>query len=166
MKGEGRLWFFCEQKKQQKKRNSQAVQKIEKVSKNKEFFFEKKNQKTFAPLCEVVARPLAKNYQSFFASFCSQKEVLSFLLLFKIIFSFVRLGSYFFFKKKKFFPYFTSSVASSAQRSQSRQAPLINRYAGENPSSLNPTLCTKAIEAAFSGWILASSRCRPSSVNA
>jgi hypothetical protein len=42
--------------------NSQAVQKIEKVSKNKEFFFEKKNQKTFAPLREVVPRPLAKNY--------------------------------------------------------------------------------------------------------
>jgi hypothetical protein len=42
--------------------NSQAVQKIKKVSKNKEFFFEKKNQKTFAPLREVVLRPLAKNY--------------------------------------------------------------------------------------------------------
>jgi hypothetical protein len=27
---------------------------------------------------KVVPRPLAKNYQSFFASFCSQKEVLSF----------------------------------------------------------------------------------------
>jgi hypothetical protein len=27
---------------------------------------------------KVVARPLAKNDQSFFASFCSQKEVLSF----------------------------------------------------------------------------------------
>jgi hypothetical protein len=65
--------FFC---------NSQAVQKIEKVNKNKEFFFEKKNQKTFAPLREVVARPLAKNYQSFFASFCSQKEVPSFYLAF------------------------------------------------------------------------------------
>jgi hypothetical protein len=53
----------------------------------KQFFFEKKNQKTFAPLREIVARPLAKNDQSFFASFCSQKEVLSSLLLFKIIFS-------------------------------------------------------------------------------
>jgi hypothetical protein len=45
-----------------KKGNSQAAQKIKKVSKNKEFFFEKKNQKTFAPLREVVPRPLAKNY--------------------------------------------------------------------------------------------------------
>jgi hypothetical protein len=41
------------------------------------FFFEKKNQKTFAPLREVVKQPLVKNYQSFFASFCSQKEGLS-----------------------------------------------------------------------------------------
>jgi len=31
---------------------------------------------------KVVARPLAKNDQSFFASFCSQKEVLSFVLAF------------------------------------------------------------------------------------
>jgi hypothetical protein len=28
----------------------------------KYFFFEKKKQKTFAPLREVVPRPLAKNY--------------------------------------------------------------------------------------------------------
>jgi hypothetical protein len=48
--------------------------KIKKVRKNKEFFFEKKNQKTFAPLREVVLRPLAKIYRSFFASFCSQKR--------------------------------------------------------------------------------------------
>jgi hypothetical protein len=44
---------------------------------SKPFFFEKKNQKTFAPLRAVVALPLAKNDQSFFASFCSQKEVLA-----------------------------------------------------------------------------------------
>jgi len=31
---------------------------------------------------KVVARPLAKNDQSFFASFCSQKEVLSFFIAF------------------------------------------------------------------------------------
>jgi hypothetical protein len=62
--------------------NSQAVQKLKKISKNKEFFFKKKNQKTFAPLREVVARPLAKNDQSFFASFCSQKEVLPFFVAF------------------------------------------------------------------------------------
>jgi hypothetical protein len=41
------------------------------------FFFEKKNQKTSAPLraCVASAAPQRKN-QSFFASFCSQKEVL------------------------------------------------------------------------------------------
>ncbi len=75
--------------------------KIKKTSKNKKFFFEKKNQKTFAPLREVVTRPLAKNYQSFFASFCSQKEVLSFFLFFKIIFPFLRLESYLFCSQKE-----------------------------------------------------------------
>jgi hypothetical protein len=35
--------------------------KIKKISKNKQFFFEKKNQKTFAPLREIVPRPPAKN---------------------------------------------------------------------------------------------------------
>jgi len=57
----------------------------------------KRTKKLLLRDAKVVARPLAKNDQSFFASFCSQKEVLSFLLLFKIIFSFVRLGSYVFF---------------------------------------------------------------------
>jgi len=51
--------------------------------KSKRFFFEKKNQKTFAPLRagETPSGVTSKN-QSFFASFCSQKEVLAFLLLF------------------------------------------------------------------------------------
>jgi hypothetical protein len=80
--------------------------KIKKISKNKEFFFKKKNQKTFAPLREVVARPLAKNYQSFFASFCSQKEVLSFFLLFKINFLFCGLRVTFF--KERFSPKLSS----------------------------------------------------------
>jgi hypothetical protein len=42
---------------------------------SKQFFFEKKNQKTFAPLRVYVEQtePHRKN-QSFFASFCSQKE--------------------------------------------------------------------------------------------
>jgi hypothetical protein len=45
---------------------------------SKMFFFEKKNQKTFAPLRVRVA-PFAayQKNQSFFASFCSQKEVLA-----------------------------------------------------------------------------------------
>jgi len=44
----------------------------------KMFFFEKKNQKTFAPLraCVTAADAQQKN-QRFFASFCSQKEVLT-----------------------------------------------------------------------------------------
>jgi hypothetical protein len=54
---------------------------MSKVSKT--FFFEKKKQKTFTPLRAglAAAEPQRKN-QSFFASFCSQKEVLaSFLKL-------------------------------------------------------------------------------------
>jgi hypothetical protein len=45
---------------------------------SKNFFFEKKKQKTFAPLRAGVT-PFVKQQknQSFFASFCSQKEVLS-----------------------------------------------------------------------------------------
>jgi len=43
------------------------------------FFFEKKNQKTFAPLRADVPPAVAnRKNQSFFASFCSQKEVLPF----------------------------------------------------------------------------------------
>jgi hypothetical protein len=44
------------------------------------FFFEKKNQKTFHSPCNGGARETAespKRTESFFASFCSQKEVLS-----------------------------------------------------------------------------------------
>jgi len=40
----------------------------------------KRTKKLFLRDAKVVARPLAKNYQSFFASFCSQKEVLSFFI--------------------------------------------------------------------------------------
>jgi hypothetical protein len=75
--------------------------KNKKISKNKQFFFEAcrrpdsdyaakrplrhRDARTKKPLrrdAKVVARPLAKNYQSFFASFCSQKEVLSFFIAF------------------------------------------------------------------------------------
>jgi hypothetical protein len=45
------------------------------MEESKMFFFEKKNQKTFAPLRAVLKTPAVN--QSFFASFCSQKEVLS-----------------------------------------------------------------------------------------
>jgi len=38
----------------------------------------KEAKKTLLRDAKLVPRPLAKNYQSFFASFCSQKEVLSF----------------------------------------------------------------------------------------
>jgi len=46
------------------------------------FFFEKKNQKTFAPLraCVTPAVVTSKN-QSFFAAFCSQKAGLSHSLM-------------------------------------------------------------------------------------
>jgi hypothetical protein len=43
------------------KGNSQAVHQRRKINKNKKFFFEKKNQKTFTPLRTVLKRPLAKN---------------------------------------------------------------------------------------------------------
>jgi hypothetical protein len=39
--------------------NSQAVHRRQKVNKNKKFFFEKKNQKTFGPLREIVERSVA-----------------------------------------------------------------------------------------------------------
>jgi hypothetical protein len=43
------------------------------------FFFEKKNQKTFGTLRALVAPSVShQKNQSFFASFCSQKEVLPF----------------------------------------------------------------------------------------
>jgi len=50
------------------------------MKKSKWFFFEKKNQKTFAPLRALVKPPEAQMIQSFFASFCSQKEVLPSML--------------------------------------------------------------------------------------
>jgi hypothetical protein len=40
----------------------------------KRFFFEKKNQKTFAPGGFGTGGANAPSKQSFFASFCSQKE--------------------------------------------------------------------------------------------
>jgi hypothetical protein len=44
----------------------------------KSFFFEKKTQKISAPLRACVLPPeTQQKNQSFFASFCSQKEVLS-----------------------------------------------------------------------------------------
>ena len=53
------------------------------VSRRKRFFFEKKNQKTFAPLAGACGADVATRNvpvkKSFFASFCSQKEVLLFL---------------------------------------------------------------------------------------
>jgi hypothetical protein len=50
------------------------------ICRKKDFFFEKKKQKTFAPLRVCVAPAVAhRENQSFFASFCSQKEVLAFL---------------------------------------------------------------------------------------
>jgi hypothetical protein len=46
------------------------------------FFFEKKNQKTFAPLrVRVPPAGVTSKNQSFFASFCSQKEVLASLAI-------------------------------------------------------------------------------------
>jgi hypothetical protein len=54
--------------------------------KRRRSFLKKRTKKLLLRDAKVVARPLAKNEQSFFASFCSKKEVLSFLLLFKIIF--------------------------------------------------------------------------------
>jgi hypothetical protein len=42
----------------------------------KRFFFEKKNQKTFRPAGCGNTVATARRNQSFFASFCSQKEVL------------------------------------------------------------------------------------------
>jgi hypothetical protein len=45
-------------------------------------FLKKRTKKLFLRDAKVVARPLAKNYQSFFASFCSQKEVPSFFIAF------------------------------------------------------------------------------------
>jgi len=45
---------------------------------SKPFFFEKKRQKTSAPLrAHVPPSPSHQKNQSFFASFCSQKEVLA-----------------------------------------------------------------------------------------
>jgi hypothetical protein len=46
----------------------------------KRFFFEKKKQKTFAPLGSGALRrpaPMTQGHQSFFATFCSQKVVLT-----------------------------------------------------------------------------------------
>jgi hypothetical protein len=48
-----------------------------KKRRRKQFFFEKKNQKTFAPLrAHLPPSGVTSKNQSFFASFCSQKEVL------------------------------------------------------------------------------------------
>jgi hypothetical protein len=41
------------------------------------FFFEKKNQKTFLTLFRTAAKPGLQGTESFFASFCSQKEDLA-----------------------------------------------------------------------------------------
>jgi len=47
---------------------------LEVKAKEKRFFFEKKKQKTFAPAGFGNAFANARSKQSFFASFCSQKE--------------------------------------------------------------------------------------------
>jgi len=47
----------------------------------------KRTKKLLLRDAKVVARPLAKNYQSFFASFCSQKEVLPFFAAWELPFS-------------------------------------------------------------------------------
>jgi hypothetical protein len=44
---------------------------------SKKFFFEKKNQKTFVNVGFGDGGATAHGNQSFFASFCSQKEVLT-----------------------------------------------------------------------------------------
>jgi hypothetical protein len=41
------------------------------------FFFEKKNQKTSLHFAPVAPRHRGQRMKSFFASFCSQKEVLA-----------------------------------------------------------------------------------------
>jgi hypothetical protein len=48
------------------------------VSKRKNFFFEKKKQKTFAPKPELLNAPAAHARKSFFATFFSKKVVLSY----------------------------------------------------------------------------------------
>jgi hypothetical protein len=65
-----------------KRRNSQVVQKLRKPIKTRSSFLKKRTKKLLLRDAKVVARPLAKNYQSFFASFCSQKEFLSFFIAF------------------------------------------------------------------------------------
>jgi hypothetical protein len=84
-----------------KKSNSPAVHQRRKVNNNETFFFEPfrrpdSDDAAKRPLrhrdagtkkrlprdAKVVPTPQAKNYQSFFASFCSQKEVLSFRFAF------------------------------------------------------------------------------------
>jgi hypothetical protein len=54
--------------------NSQAVQKIKKVSKNKEFFFEKKNQKTFAPRRQGRSKATGQKLLKFFCFFLFTKR--------------------------------------------------------------------------------------------
>jgi hypothetical protein len=56
---------------------------------SKTFFFEKKNQKTFAPLREHVKRREAQMNKVFRLSFCSQKDVLPYFFFW---FFSVRLG--------------------------------------------------------------------------
>ena len=56
--------------------------------------------------------------------------------------------------------------ALMAQRSWSRQRPATFRYLGENPSQMKPTRAATALDARFSGWMLASTRCSFSGPNA
>jgi len=46
----------------------------------KQFFFEKKNQKTFAPLARTSETSTNQIHKSFFGSFFTKKELLSALL--------------------------------------------------------------------------------------
>jgi hypothetical protein len=59
-----------------------------KFNKIKKFFFEKKNQKTFVGLAAYRFRARGLRWQSFFAAFCSQKEVLSLFGVFWTVFGF------------------------------------------------------------------------------
>jgi hypothetical protein len=54
--------------------NSQAVQKLRKQVKNKEFFFEKKNQKTFAPRRQGRSKANGQKLLKFFCFFLFTKR--------------------------------------------------------------------------------------------
>jgi hypothetical protein len=62
--------------------NSHARDQHKKANKSKTFFFEKKNQKTFAPLREVLKPPRAKIIKVFLLLFVHKKKfLLSYFIL-------------------------------------------------------------------------------------